>query len=221
MLRGFSEAALGPPDGWTVPAGYPDGLALCVIDAIWSLGAHYDNHVVPVVERYRDLSRAAGREPRTDTPRDLLATVQEQGGPSAFAEALANRQRTSTHPGAPRKAEVVAKAATMLSRLDVLTPGDLLASATVGGAVKSEWRQLPGQRSSGVGWRYLLLLAGSQEVKADRMVCRYVSAALEVPAVGADDAEWLMTQAAADMKVELRMLDHAVWNYQRIRQRGR
>ncbi len=30
-------------------------------------GAHDDNHVKPVIKRYRGLSRAAGREPETDT----------------------------------------------------------------------------------------------------------------------------------------------------------
>src|SRR5215475_13009414 len=39
---------LGNPDLWFEPDGYPDSLALCIIDSIYSTGAHYSS-VVNVV----------------------------------------------------------------------------------------------------------------------------------------------------------------------------
>jgi hypothetical protein len=35
------EQLLGPADSWTPPEGYPDGLGLCIIDAVWSMGVRY------------------------------------------------------------------------------------------------------------------------------------------------------------------------------------
>ncbi len=36
------------PSAWAEPDGYPDSLALCVLDAIWSIGVRYSG-VVNVV----------------------------------------------------------------------------------------------------------------------------------------------------------------------------
>lgn len=170
---------LGDPTSWKVPDGYPKSLALCVLDAVWSLNANYDRHVLPVLGGYRELRRAAGADPGADTASDLLAAIRAVGGPERFATEVGNRQRTATHSGAPLKADAVVQAAEVLVRAGIETPSDLAAAVAGEHAeLKRSWRQVPGQRSSDVGWRYLLLLAGSDQVKPDRMVRRFVAAAL-------------------------------------------
>jgi hypothetical protein len=66
---------------WTTPDGYPNSLALCILDSIWSLGANYDHNVVPVLNRYREMAARAGRIADTDAPGDLARTIDELGGP--------------------------------------------------------------------------------------------------------------------------------------------
>jgi hypothetical protein len=39
----FCRQTLGEPAGSKGQVGYPDSLALCVIDSIWSLAANYDS----------------------------------------------------------------------------------------------------------------------------------------------------------------------------------
>jgi hypothetical protein len=51
-------AALGDPKEFERPEGYRS-LALCIIDAIWSMGVRYSG-VVRVIDRYRG-ERAAGK----------------------------------------------------------------------------------------------------------------------------------------------------------------
>ena len=41
---------IGPESTWKTPDGYPNSLALCVLDAIWSMGVNYDKHVVPYLK---------------------------------------------------------------------------------------------------------------------------------------------------------------------------
>jgi len=49
--------------GRHAPDGYPDSLALCIIDSIYSTGARYSS-VVNVVGRYRDYRTGQGRQSR-------------------------------------------------------------------------------------------------------------------------------------------------------------
>ena len=67
-----------------------------------------------------------------------------------------------------------------------------------------------------VTWTYLGMLLGHSGVKADRMICRYVS-----DAVGHDvdpsDAAVLVTEVAASLGKSASELDHAIWTFQRRR----
>ncbi len=80
--------------------------------------------------------------------------------------------------------------------------------------MKSDWRRLTGQRSSDTGWRYLLLLAGADEVKPDRMICRFVARALGCSAVASATAAVLVREAAGLLGVPVRVLDHAIWRWE-------
>lgn len=211
----YCKEKLGAPSEWEIPGGYPDSLASCVLEAVWSLGVHYDRHVRPLLDRYRDLLPTAAR----DTASDLVAAIDDAGGPTAFAETLRNRQRTSTHKSGILKAEAVYMAAHLLSSQGIETPRELLETvAEDGSALKGKWKEIPGQKSSDTGWRYLLLLAGSQQVKPDRMIKRFVGAALG-RTVNEAEAARLLTSAAPLLGVDLRALDHAVWRHQSGRSR--
>jgi hypothetical protein len=74
------EQLLGPADSWTPPEGYPDGLGLCIIDAVWSMGVRYGG-VRRVVRRYRALRAEEGGEPDVDGAGDLIVAIEEDRRP--------------------------------------------------------------------------------------------------------------------------------------------
>ena len=82
--------------------------------------------------------------------------------------------------------------------------------------LQRRWSTVPGQ-ASGVSWRAFCMLVGLPEVKPDRMIRRFVAAALgrsAETAVGVDEARDLVMAAAARLGVSPRELDYAIWAYQ-------
>src|SRR5262245_4200794 len=112
-LRDACQRDLGDPDLWFEPDGYRDSLALCIIDSIYSTGAHYSS-VVNVVRRYRDDRAKRGGNADTDGTSELLAHISALGGPDAWASEIGNRRPTSTASGAPLKAEAIRQIAAKL-----------------------------------------------------------------------------------------------------------
>lgn len=221
-LATFAEEVLGPPPTWRpLPRGYPDGLALAVIDAIWSMGVRY-GAVEKVVDCYRTLRREAGHDPNRDGVRELLQHYEQVGGPEQFAEQVNNRQRVSTHPGAVPKAEAVYLAALSLQAAGIETCEELRVAATGPdeARVKAVWRAVPGQ-GSGISWRYLLMLAGLPGVKPDRMIRRFLARALDQADVAPDTAACLVEKAAELLDVSPTSLDHEIWRHERRRRRHR
>lgn len=95
---------LGEPTAWKLPDGYPDSLALAVIDAVWSLGVRYGG-VVNVNGRYRAYRASSRADADQDDLPDLLAVYQAVGGDEDFAARIGNHQKTSTglaRPARPR-----------------------------------------------------------------------------------------------------------------------
>lgn len=210
------RTVLGDPASWEAPAGYPDSLALCTLDAIWSIGIRYST-VMGVVGRYRDAVEGAD----THGLEDLLRAIDEAGGTEAWRRQIGTRHRTSPRGGIS-KADAVAQAAAALVALDLISTQDLR-QATPERLDDAEraWRAVRGQRS-GVSWHYLLLLAGFDDVKADRMVIAFLRRA--VPSVpDPPAARALVLAAAAEMQVSPRTLDHRIWRHQsgRLRPRSR
>ncbi|MCX5122007.1 hypothetical protein OG992_33120 [Micromonospora sp. NBC_00362] len=209
------RATLGEPSGWVEPAGYPQGLALCVIDSIQSIGVTYGS-VVKVVNRYTALRRSQGCDPAVDGTPELLSTFASLGGVEAWAQSVGSANRTSTHAGAPLKALAIEQAATALSASEIFTCRDLRdAGADQLRQAEQAWRGVPGQRS-GTSWRYLLMLSGTPGVKPDRMILRFVAAALNSAksGVNTDLAATLVTEAAQQLGVTPTKLDHAMWRWQ-------
>jgi hypothetical protein len=211
------DADLGDPDLWFTPDGYPDSLALCIIDSIYSTGARYSS-VVNVVRRYREHRASRGGDPDTDGADELGATIAELGGADPWASRIGNRRPTSTAAGAPLKAETIATLAEVLPLEGVRSTADLRAAAATADALKAverAWRATPGQRS-GITWEYALMLAQIPGVKADRMVIKYVTRAIgcRPGSLLPERAAALVSGAAEAKGWNVIHLDHAIWRFE-------
>lgn len=215
-LQTACQRDLGDPDLWHTPDGYPNSLALSIIDSIYSTGAHYSS-VINVVGRYRDDRAKKGGNADTDGTAELLANIVEHNGPDSWASTVGNRRPTSTAAGAPLKVEAIREIATKLSGLGVSTSDEFRSAITANrlDELKSAWRSTAGQRS-GITWEYALMLIGIPGVKADRMVVRYVARALGrassdlLPA----EAAGLVRRLANQNGWNLIHADHAIWRFE-------
>lgn len=205
---------LGPQSAWPTPI-LLEGLALCVLNAVYSTGNRSES-VVRVLDRYRRRRREAGASPDMDGPAELLAEIRSCNGPQGFADALGNHWRAWQSRTAPYKTDVIQGAAQLLVAASVHKREDLRAALQIPtrhDALKRGWRDLPGQRS-GLTWRYFLMNAGMPGIKADRMITRWTSRALE-RSTTPKEAEQVLTDAATRLGVDTRRLDHAIWDRER------
>ena len=209
VLRHLAE--LEDEDGWK-PAPEYDSAALALIDAVWSMGVRYRG-VLNVIARYTAARVEQSADAKLDGPEHLLAFIEGCGSADAFAEVVANRQRTSTRSGI-LKAEAVPKAAAVLASHGVGTPEELRElDADALAAVEADWRAIAGQ-GTGLSWEYFLMLCGISGVKADRHIRRFVAEALDVPEaqVTAADARALVIAASDELGIDWRVADYAIWN---------
>lgn len=204
--------------GSKAPVGYPNSLALCIIDSIQSTGVKYPS-VEKVVARYRSYRRDRGGDPNVDGTAELLDTFKDCGGPDGWSKTIGNGHRTSTRAGAPLKAVAIHEAANVLAAEGITTSAGLRDADVVRRKeLEAAWRKVVGQRS-GITWRYVLMLAGVPGVKPDRMICRFVADALDAPrrSVGSEFAAEIVTAAAPELDMSATALDHAIWRFQRGR----
>ena len=190
------------------PGGYPNSLALCVIDSIQSIGVRYGS-VKRVVARYRERYPSADREGSAE----LLRTFDEAGGPAGWAKEIGTEHRTSTAAGATLKAEAIKAAALLLQNAgagDNETLRDLPPEELE--SLKRLWLALPGQRS-GISWRYLLMLAGVPGAKPDRMIHRFLvrHTSAQPGELSNAEAAHAVELAAGQLRLDTRALDHAMW----------
>ena len=212
-----------------VPVGVSEeyryaSLPLCVIDAVFSIGARYKSTQATVARFCHNTGwprLAASRDERGAGSHSLSGLLDFYGGltPEAATETLfGNRQRTSTTSGI-LKAEAVKLFADALLRCEIdrftdITPERLeLAESIILG--------LPGQ-GSGIAFDYFRMLAGDDDIiKPDRMIQRFVARALGTAAVpGTRQAAVLVRLAARELTRRGHHwtplnLDHAIWRYQR------
>lgn len=198
-------ARAGDVGTWEMPPGYPQSLALCIIDSIQSIGVRYRS-VENVVRKYRDY-RGVDRANRDGAP-DLLG-VFEHLGVDGFMKTIGNAHRTSSRNGV-LKAEVIREAATLLVA-DAPTIDEFRQRAH-DDDLKSQWLALSGQ-GSGISWRYALMLAGVPGVKADRMVRSFVGKALgrDPRSFGVRELEELVIGAAEHLRIHPTLADHLIW----------
>lgn len=217
-LTEVCRSIFGDETKWIAADGYPGSLALCIIDSIFSTGSHY-NSVINVVNRYRAHRAAEGGDADQDGTAELLKTFEDcQDDAAVWAdEVVDNRKPAHTQKNAPLKAEVIRQAAKKLHKLGYRTRADLhRAYATDDhlSELKDAWLRLPSQRS-GVTYNYLLILAGFQSVKPDRMVIRFIKehAGLGERELSTSEAADLIKRVAELYPTEPRRLDHVIWRH--------
>ncbi|WP_020100565.1 hypothetical protein [Mycobacterium sp. 360MFTsu5.1] len=209
-LRAACERDLGDPAGWPTPVGYPDSLALCIIDAIYAPGARHLT-VDSIVERYRSYRAGQGGDADTDGAPELLANVEALGGPEQWAAQIGNRRPTSTRKDAPLRSVALTETAQAFVALGIRTTEDLRVIAgdpELAREAKRAWCAVPGQRS-GFTWRFLLMLA--ELPGTDPTVAGYV--AREVGDDAADTAGLLAAVAAAE-GWHADALHQAIWRFE-------
>lgn len=209
-LRAACERDLGDPAGWPTPVGYPDSLALCIIDAIYAPGARHLT-VDSIVERYRSYRAGQGGDADTDGAPELLANVEALGGPEQWAAQIGNRRPTSTRKDAPLRSVALTETAQAFVALGIRTTEDLrviAADPEMAREAKRAWCAVPGQRS-GFTWRFLLMLA--ELPGTDPTVAGYVTR--EVGDDAADTAGLLAAVAAA-AGWHADALHQAIWRFE-------
>ncbi|GAA1112183.1 heme peroxidase [Nesterenkonia jeotgali] len=204
----YCEENLGDKTLWQTPEGYPDSLALCIIDSLYSTGSHYTS-VVNVITKYKTTEGTA------HGAQDLLDSIEKAGGPRGWAEnVVGNLKPAHTKAHAPLKAEIIERAAQLMVDLGIDTVEELrtvVEASPQENPVHTGWKKLPSQ-SSGVTYNYLLILAGMPSVKPDRMILRFLADALGKDSDLYFDRAVELIQATADeLQVSSRTLDHIVW----------
>ncbi|MCA2304809.1 heme peroxidase [Mycobacterium intracellulare] len=199
QLVAMCKQDLGVSADWIAPPGYPNSLALCVIDAVFSINATYTG-VVNVVNQYRRHRAEQHGEADTDGVIELLGTFELAKGSDGWADKVENHWRTSTRSGSILKAEAVRQEAHVLAEHGVWSVADLHTAAVEKrlAALERDWLAVTGQ-GSGISWSYVPILARPHGhlgappelvdryaeavvgVKPDRMVKRFVARAIGVP----------------------------------------
>lgn len=192
--------------------GYPESLALCILDAIYSTGSH-PRAVDNVVDRY------IARHGRGDGAKSLRYSIAAAGGARIWAESVVcNLKPASTHQGALLKAEVVDRATRVLADHDIDTVTDLLDAvgderciSPFSNDVSVSWLGLPSQ-SSGITWLHLLMFAGSPYFEVDYGVARYLAEVADPEAdLTVDYVHAEIAAAAHVLDAKVREIERIVW----------
>jgi hypothetical protein len=131
-----------------------------------------------------------------------------------------NSQRSSP-TGGILKSEAVYRFAKVLAERSVQHLQDAHVILEQRSEFEERIRQIPGQKS-GISFDYFLMLIGSEDtVKPDRMLCRFLRETLGRD-VGQSECLSLVAGAARELRgrypqMTARLLDYAIWNYQRQR----
>jgi hypothetical protein len=196
------------------PRYYADSLALCLIDSIQSLRNDYVGVVIPVVRRYVDFRARQGGNATTDGMREFLTAQEEMGGVATWSATVGT---ANTAPGTSvLKGEVMRQTAEALSAIGIDSTADLRRAALEPDGlarVRKTWMGIHGNGKA--GWDYLLMGAGLDGSKADTMILRFATRALQLEkTVSPSRAQAALKCAAATLEVTERRLDHAIWFFE-------
>ena len=212
-----SVAALDPQPRerrWT-------SLSFCIVDAVWSIGAHYDNVVVPLV-RKKFAAEFGVTEPTIPAsqpvPIDSLPLSKLEAVTVDSLTGMTNRQRTSTRGGILKAEAVLLHIAVFREHhVDTMQDALVLFSDTERfGKVDKALRSIPGEGGYGVRRNYLWMLIGQDDlIKPDRMVLRWLGRQeVKTDPAGARDiitAIVPLVSARLNRTVTAWEIDHALW----------
>lgn len=199
-------------------------LPLCVIDAVFSISIRYAI-VQGVVARYCDYTKQRRVRPSGELPPraeqegiSSFCDRPEQAEPAIMAERVYGSRNLTSPRGGILKAEAALRFARCLRAHGVEHLQDV-PSVAASDPFEADIRAIPGQ-GSGLSLQYFWMLAGSEEfIKPDRMVLRFLTAALSRP-VAAGEALMLLRAACSRLAgrypgLTPRLLDYEVWKHQR------
>jgi hypothetical protein len=209
-LIDYCEKQLGDPILWRTPAGYPDSLAMCLIDALYSPGSHYKS-VVGVMLRYR-VRHPHGGEHGAE---DLLQSITEANGPRRWAETVVrNVDPAHTSSGVDLKSEIIQQGARLMIDLGLGTVDDLrrvVEDNPRDNPVRTGWLQLKSQ-SAEVTYDYLRMLAGMPSPTPDWMVLRFLAEPLgKDTGISLPAAQDLLLRTATRLEIDPGCLHHIIW----------
>ncbi len=210
LLKTITED-LGDPSDWITPVEFPNSLALCALNSVYSLN-NSSAAAKNVIARYRAFRPTAD----TDSGPDLMEAMDSAGGPTDFAVNILRNKRPLARSNRVRP-EGIYEGLSHFAALDTaVTTAEHLRTAVADGntAVEKAWLSVKGFGS--LAWSYLIMNAGvGTETKPDVMIQRYLARALgETKAPGPDRTRQLLQLAAANLSVEPRALDRAIWQHE-------
>lgn len=205
-------------------------LPLCVIDAVYSVGAKYAGTRRTVMDycrffklkRIRDV-KTGGLPPvaQQQSVKQFLDEIKKYNIQTVTNVIFNNRQRTSTRQGI-LKSQAVIMFAEVLEKYTVNYLQDVPRIIDDSGFEK-EILQIPGQTKD-VSLAYFFMLSGSDDfVKADRWIRDFIKDALGRPVLK-EEVQSGLRKVYEILKpkypeLTLKLLDHRIWNYQRSKWR--
>jgi hypothetical protein len=208
---------------------YYSCLPLCVIDSVYSIGVKYEA-VRNTVRRFCDREklntfrlRGSAYPPRNEQLSiENFIDICKRHTPDDLASAVfGNRQRTSATNG-------ILKAQAALEFAEVLASNGIsycqdVPKLSLNEHVATLIKLIKGQKS-GISFSYFLMLSGDDsKIKPDRMLVSFAETALQRKC-RTDELQGLYVGACDILKstylhLTPRLLDYAVWNYQRSTQK--
>lgn len=193
-------------------------LVFCVIDSIFSIRAKYFPTTINVLERTANALKLESRFDECGV-RDFLDVYENTSGVELAEKVFGNKQRTSTNHGI-LKAQAVKDALLMFRSFGINDINDFN-EANTRGIIESQWLQIKGQ-SSGVTWRYLLMLTGNQnEFKDDTHIYNFFIDKLGYSLKPGNDYEklkkaFIIEHAKVTERfngITIALLDNLIWKY--------
>ncbi len=191
-------------------------LPLCILDSVWSIRVRYSG-VANIVARYRAHYAVDAGAELAHTVSEIIANIEAVGVASFATEVVKNSQRTSPRGGV-LKADAVLQWARVLRSQRIETFAGLPAYGA-DHAMEARLQTIPGQ-GSGISLRYFFMLCGDESlIKPDQMTARFLEAALS-RSVSPGEMQTLYSEACSVLNARFpsltpRLLDNAVWRYQR------
>ena len=200
-------------------------VALCAIDSVYSIGVRYEG-VQNVISHFcqktaipeKSKRRGSFSRPEFQTPTFKILSILNAYSSTELAEKMFNnKQRTSVKNGI-LKAEATKRFISVLNDFDIQYFSDI-ARLENNESFEVCIKSIPGQKS-GISLKYFLMLAGNDKlIKPDRMILRFLEAALGTR-INIVDAHSMLVEATNELKnigfnVSPKALDRIIWDYQR------
>jgi len=217
-LVDFIKAEIVLKDYKLDPEFFYNNLPLCVIDSVFSISVKYES-VKNVVSNFCNYKKIQPYRVNQDSYpskeeqysiTDYLNDFENLGGNFMAEKVFNNRHRTSPTNGI-LKAEAVNLFMKELRFSGINYFQDI---DKVDKDLENRIKSIKGQ-GSGISLQYFFMLAGNDNfIKPDRMIVRFIERIVN-ERVKLCDCTYLLKQVSKELGLSPRLLDNAIWNYQR------